>query len=167
MGNINISEYEEIGGIISRMAFIPGDSATAFDFAHRPRVYKSPYLEGAKALCRASRHNETARGMVRLYCDMREYPGDDMAVFQLCYVDGYSVDEMIKNDMIVGDRRTAYKKIDYVTRDFAVWLSNVVPIWFGASAPVVPENMPCGGNKKVMRGNCKRCFFCNMGICEE
>ena len=163
-----MSDYEEIGGIISRMAFVPGDTATAFDFARRPRNYKSPFLEGAKAVCRASRHNETARGMIRLYCDMREddFPGklEDLMIFRHYYVDRNSVDTLAKVSK-TGESRTVYKKIDYVARDFAVWLSNVVPLWLGASAPVVPEKLPCGGNKAVMRGNCQRCFFCNM--CED
>ena len=164
-----ISEYAEIGAIIGKCAFVPGDSATAEDFARRKRGVRSPYLYGAKRICAASGHNETARGMIRLYCEMRET--ENIELFRAHYVNGKSLYDIAENEAkeIRGDveniRRGLNRKIDNVQRDFAVWLSNVVPLWLGASAPVVPEKLPCGGNKAVMRGNCQRCFFCNM--CED
>lgn len=177
-----LSEYAEIGEIIGKCAFVPGDMATAADFARRKRGEKSPYLSGVKEICAASGHNRTARGMIRLYCDMRDT--ENIELFRAHYVNGENLydiaqkiyDEypeyLIKEEDKTGKnffeniRRGLNRKIDNVQRDFAVWLSNVIPLWLGASAPVVPEKLPCGGNKAVMRGNCKRCFFCNMGICE-
>lgn len=166
-----LSEYAEIGEIIGKCAFVPGDMATAADFARRKRGTKSPYLSGVKEICAASGHNKTARRMIRLYCDMRDT--ENIELFRAHYVDGISLYDIAENEAkeIRGDveniRRGLNRKMDNVQRDFAVWLSNVVPLWLGASAPVVPEKLPCGGNKAVMRGNCQRCFFCNMGICED
>lgn len=156
-----IEEYDEIGQIIGKYAFRPGNHATAEDFARRKRGIKSPYLECVKELCSISGHNEIARGMIRIYCDMRKI--DNIDLFRAHYVDSVSIAAIAKKELLHGDadnvRRTLYKQIDNVQRDFAVWLSNAIPLWLCGCTPVMPEHLPCRGNKSVMRGNCKRCFF--------
>lgn len=174
----HLRDYEEIGELIGKYCFIPGEKETAFNFVRRKRGLSSPYLECVKDICRVSGHNEVARGMIRIYCDMRKI--QDIELFRAHYVDKVSLKSIARNSAAVlssenkkyrdnndieSIRSGLNKRIENVQRDFAVFLSNVIPLWLGGSTPIVPEKLPCLGSKSVMRGNCKRCFFYEMGEC--